>query len=314
MPVIGAYMNRIRLHIKLSDKEFERRLTEYIKLNGLNIFILTDVKPDATLTDHLQNPNELVLENIEKKMSFGKYQSADRIISSIIENLDVSFNMNSKSNCKTVFATSAHGGAGKTFISQALSIYLARSGRKVMYVNLDGLCVNDSVFKCNEEKDISLVTYYAKKGVENINKYIEGYKNYDTAKNVYFLKSIYPSFDPSLDTESAEIFIRSLNTNELYDYIVLDCSLLPFSQYFQMMKNSYKTLFIKCRGSEREDEAVTFMQNGGIDILCLCNMIRYTEGIYIPKAEEEIIYNPTSFYDAIEQIVYELEKNHGNCL
>ncbi|HRR36645.1 MAG TPA: hypothetical protein P5535_06250 [Clostridia bacterium] len=51
------------------------------------------------------------------------------------------------------------------------------------------------------------------------------------------------------------------------------------------------------------------MQKNDIRVMQLCNMIRYTEGIYIPKAEEDITHNPYDFYEAIEQVVYELEKN-----
>lgn len=302
-------MDKIRLNIKLSDNEYVKHLSEYIRINGLNIISLTEENPDITLIDSQQNNDEFILKTHTKETHMYRYKCADRIIGSIIENVDISLGVKGKSNNRTIFVTSAHGGAGKTYISQALSIYLSRNGRKVLYVNLDGLCVKDSIFKCDEQNDISLINYYAKKGNENINAYIERYKNYDAAKNVFFLKSIYPSYDVCFDMNSAKVFIDSLNSNDLYNYTIIDCPLYPFSQYALIMKNSYKTLLIKNRGSEREEEAAVFLKKNDIKIMLICNMIRYTEGIYVPKAEEDISHNPKTFYESIEQIVYELEKS-----
>ncbi|MFA5341769.1 MAG: AAA family ATPase [Clostridia bacterium] len=312
-------MKRIRLQIELSDKEFANRLSQYIKINGLNIFNIINDKPDAVLHDCMKDNNDeyIMLNTNNKETSIYRYQSADRIMGSIMEcmdDIDVVLDMKLKSNNKTIFVTSAHGGAGKTYISSALAIYLARKGKKVLHINLDGLCVNDSLFECDDEKDISLIIYYANKNIGNINTYIERYKNFDAGKNVYFIKSIYPSFETLLSLSSAMTFIESLNSNSLYDYIICDCPLYPVEHYTFMMKNAFKTLFVKCRGSEREEEVTTFLKKNEIDILCLCNMIRYTEGIYIPKAEEDIKYNPSSFYESIEQIAYELEKGNGTGL
>jgi len=301
-------MNKIKLYVKSSDNEYAGRLKEYIKINGLNMFILTEDNADVVLEDSGAE-NELLLKTSSKEWHTGKYQSADKIISAIMENIDISAGINVKSENRTIFVTSAHGGAGKTFISQALSIYLSRNGRKVLYINLDGLCVKDSVFRCEQQNDISLIAYYASKGNENINTCIERYKNHDVTKNVYFLNSIYPSYDVTFDMSSAKVFINSLNANSIYNYTIIDCPLYPISPYTFIMKNAYKTLFIKCRGSEREEEVAAFLQKNDIKVIQLCNMIRYTEGIYIPKAEQDIAHNPYDFYEAIEQVVYELEKN-----
>jgi hypothetical protein len=89
-------MNKIKLYVKSSDNEYAGRLKEYIKINGLNMFILTEDNADVVLEDSGAE-NELLLKTSSKEWHTGKYQSADKIISAIMENIDISAGINVKS-------------------------------------------------------------------------------------------------------------------------------------------------------------------------------------------------------------------------
>ena len=119
-------MDKIRLNIKLSDNEYVKHLSEYIRINGLNIISLTEENPDITLIDSQQNKDEFILKTHTKETHMYRYKSADRIIGSIIENVDISLGVKGKSNNRTIFVTSAHGGAGKTYFSGSIYIFIKK--------------------------------------------------------------------------------------------------------------------------------------------------------------------------------------------
>lgn len=310
----GVTMKKIRLKIDIADSEYSDRLSEYIKIKGLNIFEITDLNQHLTLSDLGSEDSDcLHLLSEKEDVLISKYQSADRIIQSVMENVSKCNEDTVKivsRNCRVIFVTSGHGGAGKSCISQACAIYWARKGKKVMYINVDGFSVNESIFNTEKPYDISLLMHYTNKVNSDFNVYIERYKNHDSEHDVCFLSSVYPSCDTCFNYEQGQYFMNSLISNDIYDYIFIDCPLYANKTYIDMMKLANKTIFIKNKGSKREEEVIRFLENNGISLLIACNMVRYTEGVYIPSAEESISQNPTGFYDAIDELMYELEQDY----
>lgn len=308
-------MNRIRLKIDLTDIDYSNRLSQYIKINGLNVFEITSQNEQVTLCDS-ENPDvdDMCLVCQDKRIVICKYQSPDRIMNEIVENTchcNTNIQFKSVSRNKVVIVTSAHGGAGKSFISQGLAICAARMGKNILYISLDGYSVNDGVFSSENEKDISIVLHYAKKQPGDLNTFIEKYKNHDVVHNVYYLQSVYPSCDTTLDLEGSAFFMDSLCSNELYDYTFIDCPLLANPVCLNMMKHAEKIVLVKSTGSNREEQVFEFLKSNSINTILACNMVRYTEGIYIPKAEEDLSQNPISFFESMEQLVYELGCDDG---
>lgn len=308
-------MNRIRLKMALTDIDYLNRLSQYIKINGLNVFEIVSQNEQVTLCDSEKpDVDDMFLVCPDKRIAICKYQSPDRIMNEIVENTcdcNTNIQFKSVSRNKVVIVTSVHGGAGKSFISQGLAICAARMGKNILYISLDGYSVNDGVFSSENEKDISIVLHYTKKQQGDLNTYIEKYKNHDIVHNVYYLQSIYPSCDTALDFASSVFFVDSLSSNELYDYTFIDCPLFANSVYLNMMKKAEKTVLVKSTGSNREEQVSEFLKSNSINTILACNMVRYTEGIYIPKAEEDLSQNPKSFFESMEQLMYELECDDG---
>ena len=111
--------------------------------------------------------------------------------------------------------------------------------------------------------------------------------------------------------DSAAYFIECLHSNELYDYTFIDCPLFANPAYLDMMKCADETVLVKSKGSNREEQVTTFLVENQVNVVLACNMVRYTEGIYIPKVQEDLAHNQVAFYQAIEQILHDSEHDNA---
>ena|GEM_PF-591214 len=308
-------MKRLRIRIDGKDKPYLDMLREYLKVNGSGLFDIVDENADCFLTDDQSYSGKKdVIVLAEENGDIFKYQPADHIISCILEK-GYKDQGSQRPLCikktEIIFITSAHGGAGKSTIAQGLCLYWAKHSKKVLYIDLDAFTSGECIFSNEKEKDFSILRYYISKMEGDINIYIEKYKNYDTVYDVSYLKSIYPSCENMLSEAESSYLMKGMARNELYDYIVIDPPLYPTKVYMDMMKNCDHVIFVKNAGSTKEEEVIAFLENSGVDPVIACNMVRYTKGIYIPKAQSRLELMPKEFFDAMDALSLCMEEKNG---
>lgn len=311
-------MKRLRIRIDGKDKPYLDMLREYLKVNGSGLFDIVDENADCLLTDNqTYSGKKDVIVLSEENGDIFKYQPADHISACILEKGYIGQGSGRPlcmKKTRIVFMTSAHGGAGKSTIAQGLCLYWSKRSKKVLYIDLDAFTSGECIFSNEKEKDFSILRYYISKMEGDINMYIEKYKNYDAVYDVSYLKSIYPSCENMLTEAESSFLMKGMTENELYDYIVIDPPLYPAKAYLDMMKKSDHVIFVKNAGSTKEEEVIAFLENNDIDPVIACNTVRYTKGIYIPKAESRLELMPKDFFEAMDALSFCMEEKNGESI
>jgi len=172
------------------------------------------------------------VESIREHRAVAKYQRVDLFYKEILNIYaeNTTSIIGYKSGCNKVTQiiafTSASGGTGSSLLAAAFAKYVATSGKKVLYLNLEQLGCADDYFKGEGRLDFSDVIYAVKSKKANLGLKLESIVKQDSS-GVYFYSSSNQALDLlELDEEDIRILVQELCNKGMYDYIVvdMDCS------------------------------------------------------------------------------------------
>ncbi len=253
-------MGKINLIIADNDLDYLEGITKFLLNNFSQKFrlssfsnleeLLSFINGNKEKTDVLLISQNLYSDKIMREMSevfiiftagksankengleyINKYQKADDIANRIIEiflehSHDNSFLNVTSTDTKVVSVFSVAGGAGKSLISAASSIWLAEKGLKVLYLNLEYFQSTQCFFPNNQKSGLSEIFYYVKERKNKLLQKIEEIKSVDPKTNVHFFG---PPESPieieDLGQEDIKYLINQVRETGKYDVVFIDMS------------------------------------------------------------------------------------------
>lgn len=117
---------------------------------------------------------------------------------------------------------SGSAGAGKTLFALCFARYLSMQGKRVFYLNLEGLHTT-SLYFTEEKQSSAEVLYYLKNNKERLISKIESLKSRDSLTNIeYFSLPPNPEEMEILSREEILGLVHALKQTQHYDYIIID--------------------------------------------------------------------------------------------
>ncbi len=300
-------MKKIRVKIEIEDQDYQKRLSDYIKIKGFSLFEINEKTYDLYVKDRQAC---LLLKTKKEEKVINKHQSAQTTMEEMIEifSRHQSIDFSSEENrSKVIGVTSSQGGEGKTFLAQRMAVWAKKQGKKVLYINLNGMACHEGIFTCEKPKDLSLLFYYLKKESEKFNTYLEMYKNYDPLYKIHYLSGVYPSCDIFLEEKEVNYFMTALKRNSLYDYIILDIPLYPHRAYTNILKMTYFTVYIKSSDGPKQRAIEDYLRAEEVKLVPVCKGSGPCLGILLDQVSENDFNMENDFYQTIESIFYQGE-------
>lgn len=130
--------------------------------------------------------------------------------------------MHSSSGGKLLGFFSVSGGCGSTTAAVAYAFYLARKGKKVLYLNLETFGNADLFFKGEGQGSFEDVIYAVKSRKGNLYLKMESSVKRDAGGVYYFSKTSTALDMNELKAEEVRRILTELKTSCDYEYIVLD--------------------------------------------------------------------------------------------
>lgn len=204
----------IHFDILLAAGEFSSRLKELPEYMGL-IYIVE------------QND----IEKIEDIAAIGKYQKPEVIYRQILgiysSKVEKKFSKKNVNNteCRLYLVTSASGGTGTSTVAISLSQFLAKQGKKVLYLSLETNGAQDVFFDGAKQHSFSDIIYLLKSKKINIALRAESIVQKD-ASGVYYFGQCRSILDmEELNKDDMQDLIREICMLGDYEYVVLDFSM-----------------------------------------------------------------------------------------
>lgn len=217
-------MKKLKLVIADDDNFYVQSLIRYMLVNCSQSFELRSFTSPEYLEEHLNSANEkadivLIGSNYLKEPASNykqavlvilseddvyngnkefrhiyKYQHVEKIIAEIIAIYSdcgsKCFIPEGKAASQVIALFSAAGGSGKTSIAICSSVFCARRGAKVLYLNLEAVCSTQAFFYGNNTgRTFSDVIYYLKENGSKVAAKIEGAKCVDPDTGIYFYRN-----------------------------------------------------------------------------------------------------------------------------
>ncbi len=237
--LIEDILGKNKIDVLLANEEFEIDLKKLPKRCGF-----------AYILD-----NNLLSQNAEGIRLIGKYQKVEMIYKEILniyaEKATLISGIQQDGDLKTniVFVTSPAGGVGKTTMAYICARNFARTGKKVLYIDLDiwgdcSLCFSDV-----GQMDFSEVVYALKSQKSNISLKMESAVKKD-ASGVYFYSPTKTALDMTeVLLDDVRAMFKILISEGKYDYIIVDKPFDLSDIVYEIIKNARHILLVS-HGSE----------------------------------------------------------------
>lgn len=314
-------MARIKLYFDVEDKEYFRRLEEYILANFSMYFEISDKKEagpgTCIVSDYINKRNRKGVFLVKKeKGDISKFKSAFEICSVLLK-------MNSIGPCSTAFpgkrgpmivcVTSASGGAGKTTIAKAMSCEFASKGRKVLYINPNPFSSSEPVFNEKEKNSYSRLRYYISKEDENIIGRIKSLASHDAQRRVDYIVNKIPSPDGFLNAREAAWMMEGIVNNCPYNTVVFDIPSYPGEGHIEIMKYSHRNFIVLPGPSDEKYNAYqTFIKSNGVGSIVEVNNFSNEGENPIPRVLDIFTARPLEFWNAIAGLCFLSEEKYEN--
>ncbi|MCI8669371.1 MAG: AAA family ATPase [Lachnospiraceae bacterium] len=222
-----------KIDVLLSNEEFD-----------INIEIL----PKRCGFAYLTESNEI--EQWKDNIAIGKYQHIDLIYKAILniyaeKAADLGVNKEVINNMTNIYTfVSASGGTGSSTIAAAASINVAKTGKKVLYLNLEKFGNVNVFFQAEGNGNLSEAIYAVKSRRSNLLLKLES--NIKVASNgVNFFDNCKNSFDiMELTREDINLLIYHLTSSKLFDCIIIDCDFEISDMIIEILKMSSVIYFV----------------------------------------------------------------------
>jgi cellulose biosynthesis protein BcsQ len=253
-------MGKINLVIADNDLDYLEEISKFLLINFSQKFQLSSFSNNDELLSYMNNEQrkidillispDLYSDNIKRDM-FGiviiltagmslskngnfkyinKYQRADDISNNIISmyseySKDTLFSGIISKETKIVAVYSASGGAGKTMVSTASSIYLSMKGLKVLYLNFETFQSTQHYFTGGSDKNLSNLFYFMKNEKNKLALKIEETKNIDIKTGVHYFSPPESAFEiAELESEEIKYLLNQIKEKCIYDVVFVDLS------------------------------------------------------------------------------------------
>lgn len=198
----------------------------------------------------------LVADNTVKMLeghsAVGKFQKVELLYKSVLglyadmESRRV-FRGGMRKDCVTF--TSAQGGAGTSSVAAAYALYLAKKGKRPLYLSLDRLSRSDFFLHGEGSFGFSEILYAIKAQKGNLALKAESIMERDDRGVLFFAPCKYAGDMLEMKVEDVEAFFTALNTIDSFDVLVVDLP-MDFSDICSAVMNKYaSSIFVISDGS-----------------------------------------------------------------
>lgn len=189
------------------------------------------------------------VQTIGEYKAVGKYQKLDSIYKDILsmysDNSQYNSGENIESDSSTIllFATPC-GGTGSSSMALATSIYLSKSGKKVLYLNLEKLGNNDLLLQGEGQHTLSDIIFALKSKKGNISLKLESCVRKDIS-GVHYYAAPQSALDLMELSPAEELeLISYIKQNTEYDYIVIDKEFDMSNEHRNIQEMARKVLWV----------------------------------------------------------------------
>lgn len=236
--MLQAEMQSIRFGCLLAAEQFASQIKQL---------------PEHTGLLYLVEQNDI--EKMEEVPVVGKYQRPESIYRQILAiysaKIDKKFSKKNRNDadCKVYMVTSPSGGAGTSTIAVSLSKYLAKQGKKVLYISLESNGAQDIFFDGQESRTFSDIIYLLKSKKANLALRAESIVQRDSS-GVYYFKQCSNILDiEELDKEDIKTLVREICMLSDYEYVVIDTQ-MHFTEGHLYIAECADAILTVCDGSE----------------------------------------------------------------
>ncbi|MFA6308965.1 MAG: AAA family ATPase [Clostridia bacterium] len=253
-------MAKINIVIADNDLDYLEEISKFLSINFSQKLQLSSFSNNDELLSYMNNeqkkidvllisPN-LYSDNIKKDM-FGiviiltaglslsknsnfkyinKYQKASDIFNKIISiysehSKETLFSGIISKETKIVAVYSASGGAGKSTVSIASSIYLSMKGLKVLYLNFETFQSTQHYFTGGSDKNLSNLFYFMKNEKNKLALKMEETRNIDIKTGVHYFSPPDSALEiAELESEEIKYFLNQIREKSIYDVVFVDLS------------------------------------------------------------------------------------------
>lgn len=144
------------------------------------------------------------------------------------------------------------GGVGASTAAVACAKYIAKHGKRVLYMNLDPFADTKCYFSADGTYDFSDVIYAVKSKRNNISVKLESTVKQDSSGVYYYESSKMVLDHMELTAEELEILLQTIKMTGAYDYIILDSNFDLCEGNKQVLKIANRTVLVS-DGSNRSN-------------------------------------------------------------
>lgn len=244
------YAEKIEIYA-FTDKDIA---LDSVKEKRLDIFIVNE-SFDIDTTEIPQNCGFAYfveaqgVETIHDQYAICKFQKADLIYKQIVNiysekaGARTGFNFED-SNCKVLGFASPCGGTGNTTIAVACAQYFARTGKKVLYLNLETFGCTELMLHGEGTFNMSDIIFALKSNKTNFALKLESCVKRDSS-GVYFFDSPNLALDLNeLNTDEILKIIDTLTLSGSYEYIIIDMEFTLKEQCIDVLGKCNRILWV----------------------------------------------------------------------
>ena len=186
---------------------------------------------------------------INEQRTICKFQKADLIYKQILsiysENAgSVSGLKLGDDSTKIITFASPSGGVGTSCMSASCAIKLAKTGKKVLYLNFEKFGSPDMFFEAEGMFDMSDIIYALKSKKANLTMKLESCVKQD-ATGVYFYSQAKVALDMfEINSEEIIRLISKLKLSGTYDYIIIDIDFSMSKDYMKVYKQGHAVVWV----------------------------------------------------------------------
>ena len=226
------------LNMRYSDKmeiqafDDVQKALENAKVSRPELFVLSsslevdlNALPIECTPVYFSDSNDI--DSIHGVKTVGKFQKIDTIYKQFLNvysesHHDITLKNIGNDRNKCIAFMSPAGGVGTSTVAAATALYLAKSGKKTLYIDLDTYGVMDVFFSGEGRLDIGSIIYELKKGNTNLRLKLESVIKQDP-RGVYFIQQPKVLLDMmELTEQNVDVLIGELRSGLDFEYLILD--------------------------------------------------------------------------------------------
>lgn len=234
------FVDRLEIY-SFTDKEVALSILEKKRINVLlasDVFEIEEVEiPKQCAFAYFVDSSEI--DSVNGQKAICKFQKAETIYRDILgiyaENSGntATFKM-MDGTCKVLMFSSPAGGVGNSTMAAAFSVCCAKSGKKVLYLNLEKLGSADAFFSADGSSTMSDVLYALKGKKTKLSFKIESCVKQDKSGVYFFSQTKFTLDMAELSYEDWGQLINELKTTGFYEYIIIDMDFAIDVEYLKL--------------------------------------------------------------------------------